>query len=237
MLKLTNADTVYARTLASFSRISPLRSRVSHAHAKFPTAANPCAVLLQAMKEEPPLDYKCRDKFLVQTVALEGEFNADEGLSTLWANVEKTSKGLIQEKKIRVTFLPATSATPNGVSHSESEEKPPSYTANSPSPQFDSPAPAEKSADSAGVAGAAAAIRNSIPSNQEELKAQLQAAQNQIAKLTQELKDPQLRQRKVAEASQKVQQVVQQTNESGGVPLHIAAALCLVSFLIAYLFF
>ena len=27
-------------------------------------------VLLQAMKEDPPLDTKCRDKFLVQTVAV-----------------------------------------------------------------------------------------------------------------------------------------------------------------------
>jgi hypothetical protein len=28
------------------------------------------AVLLQAMKEDPPLDAKCRDKFLVQSVAV-----------------------------------------------------------------------------------------------------------------------------------------------------------------------
>ena len=28
------------------------------------------AVLLQAMKAEPPLDLKCRDKFLVQSVAV-----------------------------------------------------------------------------------------------------------------------------------------------------------------------
>ena len=27
-------------------------------------------VLLQAMKEDPPLDAKCRDKFLVQSVAV-----------------------------------------------------------------------------------------------------------------------------------------------------------------------
>jgi hypothetical protein len=27
-------------------------------------------VLLQAMKQEPPLDAKCRDKFLVQSVAV-----------------------------------------------------------------------------------------------------------------------------------------------------------------------
>jgi hypothetical protein len=30
----------------------------------------PPAVLLQAMRQEPPLDAKCRDKFLVQSVAV-----------------------------------------------------------------------------------------------------------------------------------------------------------------------
>ena len=32
--------------------------------------ADPGPVLLQAMKEDPPADAKCRDKFLVQTVAI-----------------------------------------------------------------------------------------------------------------------------------------------------------------------
>lgn len=30
-------------------------------------------MLLQAMKDEPPLDAKCKDKFLVQSVAVAGE--------------------------------------------------------------------------------------------------------------------------------------------------------------------
>lgn len=30
-------------------------------------------VLLQAMKEDPPLDAKCRDKFLVQSVAISAD--------------------------------------------------------------------------------------------------------------------------------------------------------------------
>ena len=33
-------------------------------------SADPSTVLLQAMKVEPPLDAKCRDKFLVQSVAV-----------------------------------------------------------------------------------------------------------------------------------------------------------------------
>ena len=30
-------------------------------------------MLLQAMKQEPPLDAKCRDKFLVQSAAITGD--------------------------------------------------------------------------------------------------------------------------------------------------------------------
>lgn len=32
-----------------------------------------CPVLLQAMKEDPPLDAKCKDKFLVQSVAISAD--------------------------------------------------------------------------------------------------------------------------------------------------------------------
>lgn len=33
-------------------------------------------VLLQAMKEDPPLDAKCRDKFLVQSIAISADHEA-----------------------------------------------------------------------------------------------------------------------------------------------------------------
>ncbi len=206
-----------------------------------------CLVLLQALKEDPPLDFKCRDKFLVQSVAVASD-SAEANLSSLWSNIEKTAKGSIQERKIRVNFLPAGGATTNGVSH---EDQPPAYA--SPSPQFGSPAPASSESKSAsnvdsakssasnaaeatGVAGAAAAISNAVPTSTDEMKQQLSAAQAQIAKLTAQAQDPQVRQRKVQEASEKMQTVVQQSQE-GGVPLQIVAGLCLLSFLIAYLFF
>ena len=206
-------------------------------------------VLLQAMKEDPPLDAKCRDKFLVQSVHVSD--TTESNLTSLWQQIEKTNKGSIQERKIRVNFLPASGATTNGVaSH---EEQLPAYT--SPTPQFGSPAPASssepksvpsgsesakdaavKAAEVTGVAGSAAAVARAAPSNTEELKAQLAAAKDQIAGLSKQLQDPQLRQRKMQEAQQKVQTTVQQTQDSG-VPLHITAVMCLVSFLIAYLFF
>lgn len=47
---------------------------------KLPARADrmPLAVLLQGMKEEPPADYKCKDKFLIQSALIVSEF---EGLS------------------------------------------------------------------------------------------------------------------------------------------------------------
>lgn len=97
-------------------------------------------VLLQAMKQEPPLDAKCRDKFLVQSVAItaDKEFT---NTSTIWQHVDEAEKGTVMEKKIRVVFLPAAGSdssaqavTPlrkvNGV---EKEPAPPAYR--SPSPE------------------------------------------------------------------------------------------------------
>ncbi|RVX67554.1 hypothetical protein B0A52_08907 [Exophiala mesophila] len=210
--------------------------------------------LLQAMKEEPPLDSKCRDKFLVQSVLTSPD--QDPNVTTLWQQVEKTAKSSISEKKIRVNFLPAIGASTNGTLSSSShpgEEQPPAYS--SPSPQFGSPAPVASSstpaknssselgrggsssvAEATGITAATAAISRSIPTSNEELQEQLAAAKAQIQKLSAQVQDPQFRQRKAQQASEKVQTVVQQSNESG-VPLQIVAGLCLLSFLIAYLFF
>lgn len=215
-------------------------------------------VLLQAMKEDPPLDAKCRDKFLVQSVLITSEDVSN--IPTIWQAIEKNAKSSIQERKIRVNFLPAEGATSttNGVPapHRNSEE-PSAYS--SPSPQFGSPAAhsavtstetrdyGKKSVDDTNnssstttvpstVSSAVAAVSSAVPKSQEDLKQQLADAKAQISKLTSQLGDPQLRQRKVQEASEKMQTVVQQTGETG-VPVQIVAGLCLLSFLLAYFFF
>ena len=82
------------------------------------------------MREDPPPDARCRDKFLVQSVAITPEkdlgtvtaivsqdFPNTRGYVLMiqqWQNVEKISKGSIEERKIRVIFLPAdgTASTP-----------------------------------------------------------------------------------------------------------------------------
>ncbi|CAD6445160.1 d5a8566e-ad84-46f8-a701-972ecfd2eeba [Sclerotinia trifoliorum] len=97
-------------------------------------------VLLQAMKEEPPLDAKCRDKFLVQSVEITPDKEFVDSPSN---HVDRAEKKDIQEKKIRVVFLPPKIAgeatvTPlrNGVSsNSIPDTAPPAYR--SPSPEED----------------------------------------------------------------------------------------------------
>ena len=203
------------------------------------------------MKEEPPADAKCRDKFLVQSVLMSSADDPGD-LPTFWSTVERANKSSIQERKIRVNFLPpgTGAATTNGTS--VQDDDPPAYS--SPTPQFGSPAAqttsssspglteegaqssAVKVAEATGVAGAVAAVANAVPTSSDDVKAQLASANAQIAKLKSQIADPQVRQRKVQEANDKMQTIVQQTNE-GGVPLQIVAGLCLLSFLIAYLFF
>jgi len=202
-------------------------------------------VLLQAMKEDPPLDAKCRDKFLVQSVLITANDDANN-VANIWSSVEKTNKSSVAERKIRVNFLPAGGATSNtnGI-YADHVEEPPAYSSPSPT-QFGSPAPQSSTenaksavtnaAEATGLTAAAAAAYEAVPKSGDDFKQQLASANAQIQKLTSQLADPQVRQRKVQEASDKMQTVVAQTNE-GGVPLQIVAGLCLLSFLIAYLFF
>jgi len=209
------------------------------------------------MKEDPAPDAKCRDKFLVQTI----QITADKEFSSppaLWAHVEQTSKSSIHEKKIRVQFLPADATTPakgvNGISHAESTP-----AGASPSPDAVTPhagaAPAlgaisnlssrlTDSTSSRNVSDetASSGIAASLPSGQ-DINAQLTDAKNQIARLTQQLKEQgELRQRKVADTLEekgfpKVAQAVAHPNQTAGVPLQWVALLCLISFILAWIFF
>ena len=92
-------------------------------------------VLLQAMKEQPPPDAKCRDKFLVQSVAVTADkeftnigaivrYTYLEGMDisdrVQWQHVDDAERSSVQEKKIRVVYLQAegaVAATPsrNGI--------------------------------------------------------------------------------------------------------------------------
>lgn len=219
-------------------------------------------VLLQAMKQEPPADFKCRDKFLVQSVAVtpDKEF---QNIGAIWSHVDAADKSAVQEKKIRVAFLlpevagavstpiKPTNGLSNGVNHaaevtpaaayrspsSEEHSTPdnkPTYLAQEPVSETKSTI--SKASDV--LTNGASAVSSAVPSYN-DLKSQLAEAQTKLASFSQ---DGGLRLRKngggegepVPGATTEVAQNVQTTE---GVPIQIVAALCLISFLLAYLFF
>ena len=235
------------------------------------------------MKEDPPPDARCRDKFLVQSVAVSPDSDA-ANVNQIWSNIEQTAKSSIQERKIRVTFLPADGgATTNGVAaagagaagglaaggaaaaaYSTSRgEEPPAYSSNTPAvtpqkpqdnsnfaetPAGDSSLPSQSAAramtsnatttDPDTNSSSTSAIPAAIPQNQEDLKVQLDEAKKTISRLQDQAQEG-LRQRKPQEAMESAKQTLQQASEQapGGVSVQITAILCLVCFLIAWLFF
>ncbi|CZT09255.1 hypothetical protein WAI453_005694 [Rhynchosporium graminicola] len=224
-------------------------------------------VLLQAMKQDPPLDIKCRDKFLVQSVAI----SADKefiNIQSIWQHVDEAEKSSVQEKKIRVVYLSPGSggvaATPlkNGINGSSNhsletpEHTTPAYsnTQRSPSPEeaytpetrrstigtkTDTETPTNRSSASNLAASIPAAVSNATPMSYEEMKAKLAEAQATISSYANE---GGLRMRKVAKGetnNETVNNIAHQVQATGnqGVPLQIVAALCLISFLLAFFFF
>ncbi|MCJ1336761.1 phosphatidylinositol-binding protein scs2 [Bachmanniomyces sp. S44760] len=250
-------------------------------------------VLLQAMKEDPPPDARCRDKFLVQSVEItpdremanvtaivRGPITLNAGPKDIpnnikWQNIEKISKHSIQERKIRVSFLPAQEGTPqhNNVNGTHAhDDAPPAY--GSPSTTFGSPAPESstpqsnlgaksfpsdrKSDNNNGGAGAsssggpisalgaaASSVASAVPTSKEDVQRQLDAANAQIAKLKSAADEQGLRLRKSDAVGHDARERITtgttgmgvQTQPADGVPVQIVAALCLLSFLLAYFFF
>ncbi|RCI16419.1 hypothetical protein L249_1914 [Ophiocordyceps polyrhachis-furcata BCC 54312] len=221
------------------------------------------AVLLQAMKADPPLDAKCRDKFLVQSAPI----TSDKEFASIALVLESTSKDQIQERKIRVNWLPATSGSDQGATAPTSgvvtpnrqsvvngrnvTDTPPSRTYSSPRATGDSnPPPSYAVHDSAdnvdnkserpksAVSQAATAVAETTQVTYEELKAKLAQAEAQLVML----KDNTLRQRGAkptasSESKSASGPVAQAVKQVDGVPVQVVAILCLLSFLLAYFFF
>ncbi|KAI0851268.1 VAMP-associated protein [Daldinia vernicosa] len=206
------------------------------------------SVILQAMKQEPPPDTKCRDKFLVQSVPITGD-KEFANLASIWDGIEKSS---IQEKKIRVIFMPPVGA-PAGTSQLETPVKPSAAngaTADVAPPAYSSPGDYSTSQIDAKTensevkreelsATAAIATTQSSDLSPDELKQQLIQAEKVIAQLKQDQEG--LRQRKTAgtDNTSPKPAALAQAAPAGteGVPIKLAAILCFLSFMLAYLFF
>jgi len=197
-------------------------------------------VLLQAMKQEPPLDAKCRDKFLVQSAPITG----DKEFSSIPSVFDSTEKSAISERKIRVNWLPASSdegqapptiaVTPskqtsvNGgsadtpeasrtfASPSAGAESPPPYTEPKSEPEEVKPE-SPKSAVSAAAATISAAAKDAT-STDSTMRQRVKTGASGVKQAGGQL-------------AQAAPQVVQ------GVPVHITAVLCFLAFLVGYIFF
>ncbi|KAF8229704.1 VAMP-associated protein [Tricholoma matsutake] len=68
------------------------------------------SVMLQALREEPPLNAKCKDKFLIQSTLITPE-KETMTIHDIWATPEKTEEFKVHQQKLRVTYLPGDGQT------------------------------------------------------------------------------------------------------------------------------
>ncbi|EGN98243.1 hypothetical protein SERLA73DRAFT_183174 [Serpula lacrymans var. lacrymans S7.3] len=68
------------------------------------------SVMLQPMKEEPPLSLKCKDKFLIQSTLITPE-KETKGLQDIWNVTDATEEWKVYQQKLRVVFLPPEGQT------------------------------------------------------------------------------------------------------------------------------
>ncbi|KAF2673879.1 MSP domain-containing protein [Microthyrium microscopicum] len=216
------------------------------------------SVVLQPMKADPPPDTRCKDKFLVQSIAVPAEKEMPP-----WGELERNFKASIQERKIRVHYL-SVNAPSNHVNGHDDEgddsvlSPPPVYTPHAESSQGAAAnsssgdarslqsesvpsTPAQSKPVPAHQKNAEAAASPPEDLSREELLAQLGNARVNIAQLQKEL-DTNLRRRNVnPKESQKASSQgalgVATPAQTAGVPISTVALLCLFFFMLAYLLF
>ncbi|OLL22559.1 Vesicle-associated membrane protein-associated protein [Neolecta irregularis DAH-3] len=210
------------------------------------------AVILQAMREEPPADFKCRDKFLIQSAIITAD-QESANLSDFWTHIEKTAKESIAERKIRCHYLSSDEGSnPTNSTTVESGDGDESRTTNAPS----SPPPYTPARNST-ISRSQRTLESPTtqdttepadvqpdPRADDSLQTALDQANAEISHLRTLLIDA----RKKLKAAEKkaedrknrlstglVSQKIHAAPE--GVPVQLAAALCLLAFFLSYFFF
>lgn len=199
-----------------------------------PNGSIQVSVLLQAMKEDPPADFKCKDKFLVQAIKisrsdfrLEGEDLA-ERLQDLWADAESTKKNdpdsaasILCEKKLRTVYVSADDSN----SFDDSAESPRSGHVNGNGNGYNARSAPNNAATEKELSDAKDTIKR--------LAAACDGYKSEIERLNQ------LRQRRdvggPAAGSRAMQ--MQQTKQKKGMSIQIVAILALISFILGAYFF
>ncbi|KAF9366623.1 phosphatidylinositol-binding protein scs2 [Mortierella sp. NVP85] len=188
-------------------------------------------VQMQAMKDEPPMDFKCKDKFLVQSVAITAERD-QLPQQDLWPTVERDAKDQIKEKKIRCAFLAPAG---HDITQIQEENEPPSSHSTLSSHTIQAPA--------SPVFIAAETLTKSSSSEVAALKRELEQAQETIRSLQSTIEKVQseatiLRQRKPEPASSSAPVMTAvHLKPQDGYPASYVAGAAAAAFIFAYLFF
>ncbi|KAF9572063.1 phosphatidylinositol-binding protein scs2 [Mortierella alpina] len=189
-------------------------------------------VQMQAMKEDPPADYKCKDKFLVQSIAITAE--REQLLPTeLWPMMERDAKDQIREKKIRCAFLPAFDSAITQIKEEDDLAAQSAFSVRD-QPQQTSPQT---------VPAASVSSPPSPGSEVQTLRRDLQAARVTIQNLQSSMEKLQsetgtLRQRKPESSSPSAPTMTAvHLKQAQGYPLSYVAGAAAVAFVVSYLFF
>jgi len=165
-------------------------------------------ILLQPMKEQPPPDFVCKDKFLVQSMVL-SVVDLQKQLSELWSEAEKTKSHTIFEQKLRCVYdLEASTASETAL-----------YT-------------------SSKIPDINVADVTSSESNNNVLAAankRIQELQNEIEQLTKELSNLRNRKPQVLAGPEKV--MTKQMIKHTGYSPQLVVLLSIISFMIGVSFF
>lgn len=199
-------------------------------------------VLFQPLKEEPPLDYKCKDKFLIQSIILNDKNTTDsQNMLSLFDTVAKED---IYEKKIKCVFL---SPLQDSV-HSIQEKSSNGYdkfasTRSSQTHDYNTDSTTKPVVDSNFSSQEDSTLISKALENAEtstNLAIQLVEAKATIKKLKDHLRESELRHRSSETFDKKEKAVAEKiaiTKTIRSVPIHICIALCLAAFFLAYFAF
>ncbi|KAF9911962.1 phosphatidylinositol-binding protein scs2 [Linnemannia zychae] len=209
-------------------------------------------VQMQAMKEDPPADFKCKDKFLVQSVAITAERDQIPA-ADLWSTMERDAKDQIREKKIRCAFLPALE---HAITQIQEEDESVSHSTLATHQQSPQTIPASVTASHIQTTSSASAAPSlvsrdsynsttstSTGADAHKLKRDLENAQHIIQNLQNSVKQLEaetstLRQRKVDGSSPSAPTLTAvHVAQPQGFPASYVAGAALIAFIFAYLFF
>ncbi|KAF9124280.1 phosphatidylinositol-binding protein scs2 [Mortierella sp. GBA39] len=207
---------------------------------------------MQAMKEDPPADFKCKDKFLVQSVAITAE-REQIASADLWPTMERDAKDQIREKKIRCAFLPPLE---HAITQIQEEDESVSHTTASThqqSPQAVVPPTTAHIQTTSSISAAPSLVSRdsynsttstSTGTDAQKLKRDLDSAQHIIQNLQNSVKQLEaetntLRQRKSDSASSASAPTLTAVHvaQPQGFPASYVAGAALIAFIFAYLFF